>query len=55
MKKILILGASGSIGTQTLEVIFEKENRFSLVGISIGDNIDFLADFLKNAAKVHYF
>ncbi|MGO4887746.1 1-deoxy-D-xylulose-5-phosphate reductoisomerase [Anaerobacillus sp. MEB173] len=39
MKKISLLGATGSIGTQTLDVIKEHSDKFTLVAMSIGHNI----------------
>lgn len=41
-KLISILGSTGSIGTQTLEVIEEISERFELYAISGGDNISLL-------------
>jgi len=38
MKNIYILGAAGSIGLQTLEVINEHPQAFKLIGISLGRN-----------------
>ncbi len=38
MKNIYILGAAGSIGLQTLEVLEENQNSFQLIGISLGSN-----------------
>ena len=38
MKKVLLLGASGSIGTQTLDIIRQYPNEFELVGFSVGKN-----------------
>lgn len=40
MKKISLLGATGSIGTQTLDVIKSHPDKFTLEAISIGRNID---------------
>ena len=40
MKRIILLGASGSIGTQTLDVIREHHDMFELVGFGVGKNID---------------
>ncbi len=42
MRKIAILGASGSIGTQTIDVIKNNPDKFELVGASVGSNIDYL-------------
>lgn len=39
MKKISLLGATGSIGTQTLDVIRLHPDQFALVAMSIGRNI----------------
>ncbi|MBR4588061.1 MAG: 1-deoxy-D-xylulose-5-phosphate reductoisomerase [Lachnospiraceae bacterium] len=42
MKKIAILGSTGSIGTQTLEVVSAYPERFEIVSLSAGKNIDLL-------------
>ncbi len=39
MKKISLLGATGSIGTQTLDIIKEHPDQFELVAMSVGKNI----------------
>ena len=40
MKKVTILGVTGSIGTQTLDVIRKDINNFSIVGISANTNCE---------------
>ena len=40
MKKILLLGASGSIGLQTIDVIKNHPEQYELVGFSVGKQID---------------
>ncbi|EZP78072.1 1-deoxy-D-xylulose 5-phosphate reductoisomerase [Parageobacillus genomosp. 1] len=40
MKYISILGASGSIGTQTLDIIRSHPDEFRLAAVSIGKNVD---------------
>ncbi|MEW9501271.1 1-deoxy-D-xylulose-5-phosphate reductoisomerase [Jeotgalibacillus marinus] len=40
MKKISLMGASGSIGMQTMDVIREHRERFQLVALSVGANLD---------------
>ncbi|MEB3749597.1 1-deoxy-D-xylulose-5-phosphate reductoisomerase [Geobacillus icigianus] len=40
MKSISLLGASGSIGTQTLDVIRAHPDRFRLVAASVGRNVE---------------
>ncbi|EAR25114.1 1-deoxy-D-xylulose 5-phosphate reductoisomerase [marine actinobacterium PHSC20C1] len=38
MRKIILLGSTGSIGTQTLEVIDANRDRFEVVGLAAGSN-----------------
>lgn len=40
MKYISLLGATGSIGTQALDVIRNHPQQFSLVALSVGKNIE---------------
>lgn len=40
MKNVIILGSTGSIGTQTLEVIEKLENKFNVLGLACGTNIE---------------
>ena len=42
MKKILILGSTGSIGTNSLELIRNNREKYEVVGISGNKNIDLL-------------
>ena len=55
MKNISILGSTGSIGTQTLEVIRKHSDSFQLIGISCGHNIELfkkqLAEFKPKFAS----
>ena len=46
MKKIVLLGASGSIGLQTIDVVKSNLDLFEIVGISIGNNIEILEKIL---------
>jgi len=48
MKKIAILGVSGSIGQSTIEVLKKHREQFTLVGISVYHNIDCLNDLLQD-------
>ncbi|UOY93642.1 1-deoxy-D-xylulose-5-phosphate reductoisomerase [Ectobacillus sp. JY-23] len=56
MKKISLLGASGSIGTQTIDVIREHKDVFQLTAFSVGRNVDFaqqlLAEFSPELVSV---
>lgn len=42
MKRILILGSTGSIGVSTLDIIREFKDRFYVAGLTIDKNIDLL-------------
>ncbi|MEY4990143.1 MAG: hypothetical protein RIS08_369 [Actinomycetota bacterium] len=44
MRKVLVLGSTGSIGTQALEVIASNPERFQLVGLSAHSNRELLAE-----------
>ena len=52
MKRILLLGATGSIGTQTIDVIEQHKDQFELVGISAGHQGDVLNDILKKHPSI---
>ena len=54
MKKIIILGATGSIGTQTIEVIEENPQDFELTGVSVGHNIELLKVILSKFESMKY-
>jgi 1-deoxy-D-xylulose-5-phosphate reductoisomerase len=43
VKRISILGSTGSIGTQTLDVVRKHPDRFSVVAIAAGSNAELLA------------
>ena len=43
MKGIVVLGSTGSIGRQTLDVIRSFPNRFRVLGLAAGNNIELLA------------
>ena len=43
MRKVLVLGSTGSIGTQALDVIRANPDRFELVGLSAFSNAELLA------------
>jgi 1-deoxy-D-xylulose-5-phosphate reductoisomerase len=53
MKNIVILGASGSIGLQTMDVILRHPDKFRCVGLSVKSRIDMISDVLtKNVGWV---
>ncbi len=43
MKAITLLGSTGSIGTQTLDILEHYPDQFRLVGIAAGNNVELLA------------
>ena len=47
MKNISILGATGSIGLQTIEIIKNNKDKFNLNAISVGENIKELRKILN--------
>lgn len=48
MKNISILGATGSIGLQSIEVIRNNKDKFNLTAISIGNNLNELKKILND-------
>lgn len=47
MKNVIILGSTGSIGKQTLEVIEKLENEFKVIALACGKNIELLKSQIK--------
>jgi len=47
VKAITLLGSTGSIGTQTLDIVASHPDRFRLVGIAAGNNVDLLAQQVR--------
>jgi 1-deoxy-D-xylulose-5-phosphate reductoisomerase len=43
-KKVVVLGSTGSIGRQTLDVIDKQKERFELLGIAARDEVELLAE-----------
>ena len=43
MRRVIVLGSTGSIGTQALEVIAANPDRFEVVGLAAGSNRDAVA------------
>ena len=40
MKYLYIVGALGSIGTQTLDIVREAKDEFKVVGMAVGRNLE---------------
>lgn len=47
MKKIAILGSTGSIGTQTLDIIEQNPDQFTAVVLSCGTNVELLGEQIE--------
>jgi 1-deoxy-D-xylulose-5-phosphate reductoisomerase len=47
MKAITILGSTGSIGTQTLDIVTHHPDQFRVVGLAAGSNVALLAEQIR--------
>ena len=47
MKKITILGSTGSIGTQTLDVVRKNKDDFQVVALTAGSNVELLCEQIR--------
>ena len=47
MKRLVLLGASGSIGTQTIDVVLQHPDLFEIIALSVGHRIDVLQKILE--------
>ena len=56
VKQLAVLGSTGSIGQQTLEVVRALPHRFRVVGLAAGKNLDLLTKQIKEFKPkfVHY-
>lgn len=54
MKKVLLLGASGSIGTQTIDVINKNKDEFVLTAFSVGNRSEAIEPILNKHKSVRY-
>lgn len=54
MKKISILGSTGSVGTQCLEIISEFKNQFEIISLTAGKNEELLGDQIKKFKPKYY-
>ena len=48
MKKIALIGSTGSIGTQVLSVISKHPDNFKVISISAGENKDLFLKQVKD-------
>ena len=54
MKNIVLLGASGSIGTQAVDVIKQHPELFNLIGISVNQNVNYVKELLTTFDSIKY-
>lgn len=47
MKAITLLGSTGSIGTQTLDIVAQYPDQFQIIGLAAGRNIEMLAQQVR--------
>ena len=52
--KVLLLGASGSIGSQTIDIIKEAGDKFILTAFSVGKNYEKAQEILRNFPSVKH-
>lgn len=52
MKRILLLGATGSIGTQTIDVVRQHPDQFELVGVTAGTQTKKLSAVVKEFPSI---
>jgi 1-deoxy-D-xylulose-5-phosphate reductoisomerase len=48
VKAITLLGSTGSIGTQTLDIVAQYPDRFRIVGLAAGRNVEMLAAQIRS-------
>jgi len=50
MRRVIILGSTGSIGTQALEIIAQHPEEFQVVGLSAIETLSYLPNRPKDLA-----
>jgi 1-deoxy-D-xylulose-5-phosphate reductoisomerase len=48
VKAITLLGSTGSIGTQTLDIVAQSPDKFRVVGLAAGNNVEMLAAQIRS-------
>ncbi len=51
MKRISVLGSTGSIGTQTIEVIKNNRELFSLEAVAANSSVDILEEQVRDISS----
>jgi len=44
LQRFSLLGSTGSIGTQTLDIVAENPDKFEIVAMAAGSNVELLAE-----------
>ena len=52
MRRVILLGASGSIGSQTLDILRSRNDRFELKGFSLGKRVEAIEGILRDFPTV---
>lgn len=53
MKKITILGATGSIGTQTLDVVRQSREDFEVIALTASENVSGMAELIREFSPAY--
>ena len=54
MKKLCVLGVTGSIGVNVCDVVKQNPNDFEIIGVALANNINVLKDILKEHKSIKY-
>ena len=54
MRKIVVLGSTGSIGCQTLDIVRSFPDEFEVVGLAAGSNHDLLRQQIAEFRPRHF-
>ncbi len=53
MKKIVVLGCTGSIGRQTLDIVRAFPDEFEVVGLAAGTNVELIYEQVREFSPRH--
>ena len=54
MKKIVVLGSTGSIGRQTLDIVRAFPEEFEVVGLAAGNNVAVLREQIREFSPRYF-
>ena len=54
MINLAILGASGSIGNQTINIVKNNQDKFCIKAVSVHSNVNFLHELLTTFPSIQY-